>query len=199
MTTREPHVTYRHSLGAPIMLAMSLALTSLACSSSVPPKPPVAALVEGEPTWPEDVMRDAERADRVCTKRVTALKFDQDQAKKKKEKFKTAMGSVTGAVGTAGGAIGAVGAFVIDSPDTMKQLTGVTGIVTAGLGAVGSVVTLIVSPGETELKATTAALEAIDKKRGEARDLLAKDPNKWSEDDKAAWAKAQQELMDLCK
>lgn len=195
-----PNDIRRRSLGTAIMMAITLSMMSLACSSSVPPKPPAGPLVQGEPTWPDDIMREAERSDRICNKRVTVLQFEQDQAKKKKEKFKTAMGSVTGAVGTAGGAIGGIGAFVIDSPDTIKMLSGVTGIVTAGLGAVGSVVTLVVSPGEEQLKSTTASLEAIDKKRDVGRNLLTnKDPSKWTEEDKAAWAKIQQELADLCK
>lgn len=188
------------SLTITIVMPVALAMSGLACSSSVPPKPPVGPLVQGEPTWPEDVMREAERSDRICGKRVTMLKFDQDQAKKQKEKFKTAMGSVTGAVGTAGGALTGIGSFVIDSPDTMKQLTSIAGLATAGLGAVGSVVTLVVSPGEAVLKSTQESLDAIEKKREAARDLLTKkDPNSWTAEDKAAWAKLQQELADACK
>jgi hypothetical protein len=200
MTDRMGNDVHGRSSGTAIMLATALAMTVMACSSSVPPKPPAGPLVQGEPTWPDDVMREAERSDRICNKRVTTLKFDQDQAKKEKEKFKTVLGSMTGAVGTVGGAIGGVGAFVIDSPDTLKTLAGVTGIVTAGLGAAGSLVTLFVSPGEEKLKSTTASLEAIDKKREAGRDLLTKkNPSEWTEEDKAAWAKLQQELADLCK
>lgn len=200
MTDRLSSGSRGRSLGMALVFAMFLATNSLACSSSkTPPKPPTGPLVQGEPTWPEEITRQAEKSDRVCNKRVTTLQFELEQAKKEKEKFKTAMGSVSGAVGTVGGTVSTVGAFVLEPAD-MKQLTTITGIATAGLGAAGSVVTLLVSPGESKLKSLTASLDAIDKKRGEARDLLTKkDPSSWTEEDKTAWAKAQQDLADLCK
>jgi hypothetical protein len=200
MTDRLSSGSRERSLGMVFVLAMFLPLTALACSSNkTPPKPPTGALVQGEPTWPEEITREAERSDRICNKRVTTLQFEQEQAKKEKEKFKTAIASVSGAVGTAGGTVSTVGAFVLEPAD-MKQLTVITGLATAGLGAAGTVVTLLVSPGEDKLKSMTASLDAIDKKRGQARELLTKkDPSTWTEEDKTAWAKVQQELADLCK
>jgi len=157
-------------------------------------------LITGEPQWPEEVTREASRADRICTQRQAALRFEQEQAKKEQEKFKTIMGSITGGIGTVGGGITGVGAYVIDSPDTMKTVSGITGIVTAGLGAVGSLVTLFVKPGDAKVKSTSESLLAIEQKKDAARTALTqKDPSTWSEEEKAAWAKAEKDLEDACK
>jgi len=154
----------------------------------------------GQPTWPEDVVRTAERVDRVCGSREAQLLYDYQEAKQDQEKFKTTMGSITGGVGTVGGAVGGIGAYVIDSPDTMKKVAGVTGIVTAGLGAVGSVVTLLVSPGASKMKSTSQSLTSIEEKRAAARAALGgKDPSTWSDAEKEAWTKAAKDLEASCK
>jgi hypothetical protein len=166
----------------------------------VPVVRPSEPLVTDEGKLPEDVAKEAERADRICGSRETQLLFDYHEGKEEKEKFKTIMGSITGGVGTAGGAIGGIGAYVIDSPDTMKLVTGVTGFVTAGLGAVGSVVTLLVSPGQSKIDQSSQSLSTIEQKRTAARTALkGKDPSTWSDAEKEAWAKAAKELQAACK
>lgn len=163
-------------------------------------KRPSEPLVAGEPTWPEDVVRQAERADRVCGNREAQLLYDYHEGKEEQESFKTIMGSITGAVGTAGGVIGGVGTYVIDSPDTKEVLTGVTGFVTAGLGAVGSVLTLVISPGKSKVESSTQSLASIDQKKMAAREALKKkDPATWSDAEKEAWAKAAKDLEAACK
>jgi hypothetical protein len=180
-------------------MSVVLAVTSTACAAT-PVKRPSEPLIKGEPTWPEEVMRAAERADRVCRAREDRLHADYQEGKEEKEKFKTVLGSITGAVGTAGGVITGVGAYVISSPDTAKTVTGVTGFVSGGLAAVGSVVTLVLSPGEGKMKSASEALAAIDEKRAAAHAALdGKDPSAWSDTEKAAWAKAVKELETQCK
>ncbi|MDI1445577.1 hypothetical protein [Polyangium sp. 6x1] len=185
------------------VLGMALAAMSIGCSSSnatTPLKRPSAPLVTGEPQWPEDVVRQAERADRLCGQRQAELLYDYEEAKQDQQKFKTIMGSITGGVGTVGGAVGGVGAYVIDSPETIKKVTGITGIVTAGLGAVGSVVTLVISPGESKMHGASASFASIEQKRAAARTALTqKDPSAWSEADKEAWSKAAKDLEAACK
>lgn len=188
------------SLGYITLICGALAATSTACASSGPIKRPSAPLVNAETKWPEDVARDAERADRLCGTREAQLLFDYHEGKEEKENFKTIMGSITGAVGTAGGAIGGVGAYVIDSPDTAKTVTGVTGFVTAGLGAVGSVITLVVSPGKSKMENAQQSLSSIEQKREAARAAVAgKDPSSWSDAEKEAWTKAAKDLEAACK
>ncbi|HVK67942.1 MAG TPA: hypothetical protein VM694_25955 [Polyangium sp.] len=182
---------------------MALAAMSMGCSSTTataPLKRPSEPLITGEPQWPEDVTRQAERADRVCGQRQAQLLYDYEEAKQDQQKFKTIMGSITGGVGTVGGAVGGVGAYVIDSPDTLKTVTGITGIVTAGLGAVGSIVTLVISPGESKMHGASTSFASIEQKRVAARTALTqKDPSAWSEEEKAAWDKAAKELEAACK
>lgn len=181
------------------LICVALAVTSTACASAGPIKRPSEPLVKGEAKWPEDIAREAERADRVCGSREAQLLFDYHEGKEEKENFKTIMGSITGGVGTAGGAVGGVAAYVIDSPDTMKTVAGITGFVTAGLGAVGSVITLVVSPGQSKMEKSSQSLTTIEQKRAAARTALSKDPSAWSDAEKAAWAKASKELEEACK
>jgi hypothetical protein len=182
------------------LAAVLLAMASTACSASLPVKRPSEPLVAGEPAWPEDVTRQAERVDRMCGTRETQLVYDFQEAKQEQQKFKTVMGSITGGVGTVGGAIGGIGAFVIDSPDTMKTVTGITGMVSMGLGAVGSVVTLIVSPGAEKTERVSQSLATIEQKKAAARTALkGKDPSSWSDADKEAFAKAAKDLEAACK
>lgn len=181
---------------------MALALGLTGCSSTVEtalPKTAGGPLVAGEPTWPEDVVHQADRIDRICAQRQAALLIEQEEAQKSQQKFKTVMGSITGGIGTVGGAIGGVGAFVIDSPETTKQLASITGVATAGLGAIGSVLTLVLKPGDEKLKNATEALTTIGQKKEAARTALKKDPSTWTETDKAAWEKAQKDLETVCK
>jgi hypothetical protein len=187
--------------GAACLAGVVLAMTATACSSSsaLPVKRPSEPLTMGEPQWPEDVARQAARVDRVCGTRETQLLYDYQEAKQDQQKFKTVMGSITGAVGTVGGAIGGIGAFVIDSPDTIKTVTGVTGLVSMGLGAVGSVVTLVVSPGAEKTKSVSQSLAAIEQKKTAARALTDKNPSSWSDADKEAWTKAAKDLEAACK
>src|SRR5688572_17535326 len=102
MAYRAPNAPRNPSIVVTSIASIALAATSIACSSSVSSKPPSGPLIAAEATWPEDVTREAERADRLCSQRQTALRFGQDQAKQKKDKFKTAMGGITGGVGTVG-------------------------------------------------------------------------------------------------
>ncbi len=200
------HIAYRQGnaprgrrLGV-AMLGIGFAVMSAACASTGPIKRPSEPLVVGQPAWPEDVSRAAERADRVCATRESQLVFDYEEGKQDQEKFKTIMGSVTGGVGTVGGAITGVGAYVIDSPDTMKKVTGVTGIITAGLGAVGTVITFVVTPGKSKMQNASQSLTTIEQKRAAARAALTgKDPSAWSDADKEAFAKAAKELEAACK
>jgi len=182
------------------VLGVLLAVTSIGCAAELPLKRPSDPLTTGQSAWPEDVVREAERVDRVCGTREAQLLYDYHEGQEEQQKFKTIMGSITGGVGTAGGAVAGVGAYVIDSPDTMKTVTGVTGIVTAGLGAVGSVVTLVVSPGAAKVKNAKQSLASIDQKRATARAALKdKDPSAWSDAEREAWNKASKDLADACK
>jgi phage shock protein PspC (stress-responsive transcriptional regulator) len=190
----------RRALGVARVAGLALAVTSTACASTTPVMQRSEPLVAGEPTLPEEVARDAERADRVCGTREAQLLYDYQQAKEEQENFKTIMGSITGGVGTVGGVIGGIGTYAIDSPDTAKTVTGVTGFVTAGLGAVGSVVTIFVTPGASKMKSSQESLSSITKKRTEAREALKKkDPSSWSDAEKEAWAKAAKDLEAACK
>jgi hypothetical protein len=185
--------------GVAKMIVVTLAVASTACAAT-PVKRPSQPLVTGEPTWPEDVTRAAERADRYCGTRETQLLYDYHEGKEEQQNFKTVMGSITGGVGTAGGVIAGVGTYVIDSPDTKEAVTGITGFVTAGLGAVGSLVTILVSPGASKMQSSSQSLTSIEQKRAAARAALKdKDPSAWSEAEKEAWAKAAKDLEAACK
>jgi hypothetical protein len=179
-------------------MAVMLALTSTACAAA-PARRPSEPLSAGQPTWPEEVVKEAERVDRVCGSREARLLSDYQEGKEEQQKFKTLIGSITGGVGTVGGAIGGVGAYAIHSPSTMKTLTGVTGIVSAGLGAVGTVVTIVVSPGKAKVEGATQSLASLDQKKAAAREALKKDPKAWSSADKEAWAKATKDLESTCR
>jgi len=173
---------------------------SAGCSSAVPIQRPSDPLVKGGPSLPEDIARRAERVDRVCGNREAQLLYDNREAKEQEQKFKTTLGSITGSVGTVGGAVGGIGAFVIDSPETIKKVTGITGLVSMGLGAVGTVVSLVVSPGADKVKSTSQSLASIEQKKNAARTALtAKDPATWSDAEKEAWEKTSKELEDACK
>jgi hypothetical protein len=179
-----------------LVLAMTLAT---GCSAATPMKRPSEPLASGAPSWPDDVTREAERADRSCGAREAQLLYDFQEGKEEQQSFKTILGSITGGVGTVGGVVGGVGAVVIDDPDTVKTMTGVTGFISAGLGAAGSVVTAVVSPGEAKMKNSKVRLAAIDQKRAAARAALAKDPATWSDADREAWTKTSSELEATCK
>ncbi len=154
----------------------------------------------GEPTWPDDVTRLAERADRRCGTREAQLLYDYHEAKEEQQRFKTILGSITGAVGTAGGAISGVGAYTIKSPDTAKAVSGVSGFVTGGLGAIGAVITVVVSPGAAKMASSSQSLTSIDEKRAAVREAIKKkDPNLWSTEEKEAWSKTAKELEAACK
>lgn len=175
------------------------AVLSTACAAA-PARQPSTPLVTGEPSWPEDVKRDAARIDRMCQAREAKLQAEYREGKEEQESFKTLLGTITGGVGTAGGVVTGVGSYVIDSPDTAKTVTGVTGFVSGGLAAVGSVVTLVLSPGEARMKSATQSLASLDEKRAAAHDVLEKkDPGAWSDSDKEAWAKAVGTLEEECK
>jgi hypothetical protein len=190
----------RRLFGAAKILGIALAAASSACASTAPTMLRSEPLVTGEPAWPEDVVRQAERADRLCGTREAQLFYDYQEAKEEQQNFKTIMGSITGAVGTAGGVVGGIGAYVIDSPDTSKTVTGITGIVTAGLGAIGSVITIVVSPGAAKMETSAQTLTSITQRREEARKALKqKDPSTWSDAEKEAWAKASKDLETVCK
>lgn len=180
-------------------MGVVLTVTLTACAAS-PAKRPSEPLITGQPTWPEDVVREAERAERICGARERRLLYEQQEGKQEQQNFKTLMGSITGAVGTAGGAVSGVGAYVIKSPDTAKMVTGVTGFVSAGLGAVGSLVTALVSPGAAKLQSSSQSLTLIDQKRTAALAALKeKDPSAWSDTEKEAWTKAAKDLEAACK
>jgi hypothetical protein len=168
------------------------------CASAPLPRPS-DPLVAGEPTWPEDVEKRAEHADRVCGTREAQLEFDYQAGKEEQNKFKTILGSITGAVGTAGGVAGGIGAFVIKDPDTVKTMTGVTGFVSGGLGAIGSLVTALVSPGAAKMKSSAQSLTTIEASKAKARAALQKDPAAWSDADREAFTKATTELESACK
>ena len=175
-------------------------MTVTGCASTTPLKRPSESLVKGEPSWPEEVTRLAERVDRRCGAREAQLLYDYHEAKEEQQRFKTIVGSITGAVGTAGGAISGVGAYAIKTPDTAKTVSGVSGIVTGGLGAIGTVITVVVSPGAAKMASATEALSTIEEKRATARAALeGKDPSSWSSDQKEAWSKAAKELEAACK
>jgi hypothetical protein len=164
----------RRLFGFGRLLGVSLALSQAACAAT-PITRVSDPLVSGEATWPEGVTKEAERADRVCRTREAKLLADYQAGKEEQQKFKTILGSITGAVGTAGGVIAGVGAYVIDSPDTSKTVSGVTGFVSGGLGAVGSVVTLVVNPGASQMESSSKALSGIQEKKTAARKSLEKD------------------------
>lgn len=189
-----PAPTLAHLVCASLLLAAG----SFGCATATIPRPG-EPLVVGEPTWPEDVTRTATRSDRACSAREAQLRYDYKEGQDEAQKFKTALGSISGAVGTVGGAVGGVGAFVIDSPDTIKTVTGATGFITAGLGAVGSVLTAVYTPGKDKMEASMQSLAAIDQKKTAARAALAKDPASWSDADREAWSKAARELDAACK
>jgi hypothetical protein len=181
------------------LVVVALATAATGCAS-VPVKRPGEPLVAGEPAWPEDVTRVAERVDRRCGARETQLLFDYHEAKGEKERFKTILGTITGGVSTVGGAISGVGAYTIKSPDTAKTVSGVSGIVTGALGAVGSVLTVVISPGAAQMASSSQALTSIDEKRAAAREAIKKkDPNLWSSEEKEAWLKSAKELEATCK
>jgi hypothetical protein len=181
------------------VVATALTMVVTGCAS-VPVKRPSEPLVAGEPTWPEEVTRVAERADRRCGTREAQLLYDYHEGKEEQQHFKTLMGSITGAIGTAGGAISGVGAYTINSPDTAKTVSGVAGFVTGGLGAVGALVTVLVSPGAAKMASSSQSLTAIDEKRASARAALKKkDPSTWSTEEKEAWSKTAKELEAACK
>lgn len=181
------------------MVGVALALAPLACAGA-PARRPSEPLISGEPSWPEEVRRQADRADRACGARESRLQAEYQEGKEEQESFKTLMGSLSGAVGTAGGVVTGVGSYVIDSPDTAKTVTGVTGFVSGGLAAVGSVVTAVVSPGKSKMEGAGRSLATIDEKRAAARDVLEKkDPGSWSDAEKEAWTKATRELEAACK
>lgn len=192
-TARRPWLALARAAG------VAAAVLSTACAAA-PAKKPSAPLVTGEPSWPEDVERDAVRVDRMCQAREARLQAEYKEGKEEQESFKTLLGTITGGVGTAGGVVTGVGSYVIDSPDTAKTVTGVTGFVSGGLAAVGSVVTLVLSPGEAKMKSATQSLASLDEKRAAAHDVLEKkDPGAWSDSDKEAWAKAVGALEEECK
>lgn len=178
---------------------VALAVMSVGCAAT-PAKRPSEPLITGDPTWPEEVVREAERADRTCRAREAKLDAEYKEGKEEQEGFKTLMGSITGAVGTAGGVVAGVGAYTINSQEDMKTVTGVTGFVSGGLGAVGSVVTLLISPGEAKMNRAQEGRAAIDEKREAASKVLKeKDPGSWSDSEKEAWSKATKELVAVCK
>jgi hypothetical protein len=181
------------------MVMVALLMTATGCAST-PLKRPSEPLIMGEPTWPEEVTREAARVDRRCGTREAQLLYDYQEGKEEQQRFKTILGSITGAVGTAGGVISGVGSYAISSPDTAKAVSGVTGFVAGGLGAVGSIVTVLVSPGAAKMASSSQSLTSIEEKRASARAALkSKDPSSWSDEEKAAWSKAAKELDAACK
>lgn len=189
----------RRLFGLTKCVGVALALSQAACAAT-PVTRASDPLVTGEPAWPEDVVRQAERADRACRTREAKLLADYQEGKEEQEKFKTLIGSITGAVGTAGGAITGVGAYVITNPEDLKTVSGVTGFVSGGLAAVGSVVTVVISPGKAKMESSTKSLSAIREKKTAAREALTdKDPSSWSDSEKEAWAKASKGLEEACK
>jgi hypothetical protein len=189
----------RRLFGVLRVAGLVLAAMSTACAAT-PLTRPSEQLVTGQPSWPEDVVRQAERVDRACGTREAQLLYDYQEGKQEQQNFKTLIGSITGGVGTVGGAIAGVGAYVIKSPDTSKTVTGVTGFITGGLGAIGSAVTAFVSPGAAKMQSSSQSLTSIDQKKAAARAALKdKDPSSWSDADKEAWSKAAKDLEDSCK
>jgi hypothetical protein len=189
----------RFFIGLARILGVTLAVASTACSAS-PLKRPAAPLITGEPAWPEDVVRTAERADRYCGTREAQLLYDYQEGKEEQQSFKTVLGSITGGVGTAGGVVAGVSSFVIDDADTKETVTGITGFVTAGLGAAGSLITILVSPGASKMQTSSQSLTSIEQKREAARKALKdKDPSTWSDAEKEAWSKAAKDLEAACK
>lgn len=180
------------------MAGILLAVTSTACASA-PPRRASEPLNSGQATWPEYVVKDADRVDRLCGTRESRLQSDLQEGKQEQDKFKTLIGSITGGVGTVGGAAGGVGAYVIKDQNTMKTMTGVTGIVSGSLGAVGTVVTIVVAPGKAKVEGATQGLANLDQKRAAAREVLKKDPSTWTPADKEAWGKVTKELEATCK
>src|SRR5690349_14801706 len=81
---------------------VATALLATACAAT-PVKRPSAPLVSGEPSWPEEIADEAERADRLCGNKEAQLLYDHQEGKEEQQNFKTIMGSITGGVGTVGG------------------------------------------------------------------------------------------------
>lgn len=182
------------------MMGVFLALAQVACAAT-PVRGPSEPLgsAPAAPAWPDYVVKDTDRVDRVCGAREAKLQAELQEGKQEQDKFKTIIGSITGGVGTASGVVGGVGAYAISSQSTMKTLTGVTGFVGAGLGAVGTVITLLVAPGKAKVDGATQSLAALDQKRNAAREVLKKDPRSWTAADKEAWGKAAQDLDATCR
>ena len=179
-------------------MGVVLALAASGCAAT-PARRPSEPLSTGQPSWPEDVVKEAERVDRVCGTRETRLLADYQEGKQEQQSFKTLLGSISGAVGTAGGAVAGVGAYTIHSQSTMKEVTGATGFISAGLGAAGTVVTILVAPGAAKVHGATQSLAGLDQKKAAARDVLKKDPSTWSSTDKEAWGRATKDLEATCK
>src|SRR5262245_15729146 len=100
----------RHTLiGCAKLASITLLLSTVGCGAAVPVKRPSDPLVATDSKLPEDVSRQAERADRACGTKEAQLLFDLQEGKKEQESFKTVMGSITGGVGTAGGAAAGIG------------------------------------------------------------------------------------------
>jgi hypothetical protein len=183
-----------------VAAATTLLLTAVGCASTGGVvKRPSEPLMSGEPSWPDDVKKDADRIDRACGNREAQLLYDYQEGKEEQGGFKTIIGSITGGIGTAGSVAAGVGALVIKDPDAAKKMTGVTSFVTGGLAAVGSVITAIVSPGASKMKTSSEKMTTIDQKKEAARKELAKDPSSWSDADKEAWKKTSGELDAACK
>jgi hypothetical protein len=180
------------------VVGVVLALAASACAAT-PVRPPSEPLSADQPTWPDYVVKSADRVDRICGTRETRLLASYQQGKKEQQDFKTLLGSITGAVGTVGGGVAGVGAYVIKDQNTMKEVTGATGFIGAGLGAAGTIVAILVQPGAAKVQSATQSLATLDQKKAVARDLLKKDPATWSSADKEAWDKAAKDLESTCK
>ena len=57
------------------VMSLVLAMASVGCAAA-PARRPSEPLSSGQPTWPEDVVKEAERVDRVCGTRETRLLSD---------------------------------------------------------------------------------------------------------------------------
>jgi hypothetical protein len=176
---------------------LALTLASAACAAT-PPRKASEPLNNGEARWPDYVVKDTDRVDRLCGAREAKLQADLQEGKQDQDKFKTIIGSITGGVTTAGGVAGGVGAYVISDQSTKQTMTGVTGFVSAGLGAAGTVVTILVAPGKAKMEGANHGLTTLDAKRNAAREVLKKDPGAWTSADKEAWNKAKADLEAAC-
>lgn len=146
---------------------------------------------------PEDIRDEAEDLDRMCSGKEAQLVFSYQEGKEEQEEFKTIIGSITGGVGTAGGIAAGVGGIVAD-PDDVETITAVSGFITAGLGAIGGIVGGVVTPGKEKMETSQASMAGVQAKKENARKLLAKS-GEWTDEDRAAWAKAKAELEEACK